>query len=161
MDWISTVAGKLGLAGGGGTPLRIGEPGPTPSDVVDQDGAPVSFHEAYESGPVFVYFYWKASTPVCTAHSCQLRDDFEILEEMGVQVFGVSPDGSAAQKKFQVKNGLPFRLIADVEGKVAAAFRVPTVFKMPARRAFLIRNGRVIWAGAAGPKGFEQMSALL
>lgn len=128
--------------------LQIGDRAPSLISV-DQEGVPVDLDLAYSRGPVLVYFYLRASTPICTAHACRFRDGFSRLDESDIQIFGVSGDTSGRLRKFKEKYQLPFRLIADPEGKIAAAFGVPTFLGFPARRAFLIRDGAVAWQGNA------------
>ncbi|MDP9097454.1 MAG: peroxiredoxin [Verrucomicrobiota bacterium] len=128
--------------------LQIGDRAPCLT-AVDQDGVPVDLDLAYARGPVLVYFYLREGTPVCTAHACRFRDGFSRLNESDIQIFGVSGDTSGRLQKFKEKYQLPFRLLADPEGKIAAGFGVPTFLGFPARRAFLIRDGLVAWQGKA------------
>jgi peroxiredoxin Q/BCP len=60
-------------------------------------------------------------------------------------VLGVSGDEPAAQKKFEQKYNLPFTLLSDPEGKLAAAFGVPFLSKISKRMSFLIKDGKVVW----------------
>lgn len=125
-------------------PLAVGAPAPDIS-AVDQDGKTVNFKDVYAKGPTLVYFYPKADTGGCTKQGCSLRDSWSDLQAKGVQVLGVSIDPVEAQKKFSDKNKFPFRLIADAEGKVAAAFQVEMRGKVTARQSFLIKDGKVAW----------------
>jgi peroxiredoxin Q/BCP len=125
-------------------PLAVGAPAPKIT-AQDQDGKPVNFAQVYAKGTTLVYFYPKADTPGCTKQACSLRDGWTKLKEKGVQVLGVSEDNSEAQKKFQEKYTLPFTLIADTDGKVAAAFGVPMRGKVTQRQSFLIKDGKVVW----------------
>lgn len=126
-------------------PLAIGAPAP---DVTakDQDGKAVSFKDVYAKGVTLVYFYPKANTPGCTKQGCSLRDNWSGLQAKGVQVLGVSGDKPEAQKAFRDQFTFPFPLIADDDGKVAAAFGVPAmkpgIFK---RTSFLVKDGKVAW----------------
>jgi peroxiredoxin Q/BCP len=128
-------------------PLPVGSPAPELT-AMDQDGQPVHFTEIYAKGPTLVYFYPKAGTSGCTAEACSLRDDYAKLEAQGVQVIGVSRDSAAAQDKFKQENHLPFTLIADPDGTVAAAFGVPKlmgVLPVDARESFLVKDGKIAW----------------
>lgn len=60
-------------------------------------------------------------TPGCTAQACAFRDDFRQLQRMQVAVLGISLDSVASHQVFAEKHGLPFPLLADENGKVAAA----------------------------------------
>jgi thioredoxin-dependent peroxiredoxin len=125
--------------------LPVGAAAPV-LEAINQDGQKVNFGDHYRKGLVLVYFYPKADTPGCTAQACSLRDAYTDLLQEGVTVIGVSHDSPDAQKKFQTKYHLPFVLIADQDGAVARAFQVPTVIGFTKRQAFLIRDGKVVWA---------------
>lgn len=125
-------------------PLAVGATAPDIS-AVDQEGKAVAFKDVYAKGPTLVYFYPKADTPGCTKQACSLRDDWSALQAKGIQVLGVSEDKPDAQKKFQEKYKLPFILIADSDGKVAAAFQVDMRGAVTSRQSFLIKDGKVVW----------------
>jgi peroxiredoxin Q/BCP len=132
----------------GADPLATGAEAPKLT-AIDQDGKTVDFAEFYKKGTTLVYFYPKANTGGCTKQACSLRDNWSKLKEAGIQVIGVSEDPKELQKDFATKNSLPFTLVADTDGKVAAAFGVPLMGKAPAavtkRQSFLIKNGKVVW----------------
>ena len=124
-------------------PLQPGQPAPAVT-ALDQDGSPVNFADSYQRGMTLVYFYPKADTPGCTAQACSLRDSYATLQGKNLQVLGVSKDSPEAQKAFQSKYELPFPLIADTDGKVAAAFGVPA--SGPGRRqSFIIKDAKIVW----------------
>jgi peroxiredoxin Q/BCP len=133
------------LAFAADAPLAVGAAAPDLT-ARDQDGKAVSFKDVYAKGPTLVYFYPKADTSGCTKQGCSLRDNWAKLQAKGIQVLGVSGDKPAAQKAFRDKFTFPFPLIADDDGKVAAAFGVPAmkpgVFK---RTSFLVKGGKVAW----------------
>ena len=126
-------------------PLAVGAAAPEVT-AKDQDGKSVSFKDTYAKGTTLVYFYPKADTPGCTKQGCSLRDNWDALKAKGVQVLGVSGDKPEAQKAFRDKFTFPFPLIADDDGKVAAAFGVqamkPGIFK---RTSFLVKGGKIVW----------------
>jgi peroxiredoxin Q/BCP len=126
--------------------IQIGDAAPVVT-APDQDGKPVKFADVYARGITLVYFYPKAGTPGCTAQACSLRDAFATLHGENLQILGVSRDTPEAQKKFQEKNRIPFTLIADADGKVAAAFGVPGFMGLPisSRQSFIIKGGKVVW----------------
>ena len=125
-------------------PLAVGSAAPVLT-ATNQDGEPVDLAKVYAKGTTLVYFYPKAGTPGCTAQACSLRDSFADLSDEGLQILGVSPDNPESQKNFQLQNNLPFPLIADTDGQVAAAFGVPTTMGRAKRQSFLISNGKIVW----------------
>ncbi len=71
-----------------------------------------------------VFFYPKANTPGCTAEACNLRDHYNVIQDKGFQLFGVSADAPKKQKNFADKYELPFPLLADEDKSVINAFGV-------------------------------------
>jgi peroxiredoxin Q/BCP len=126
-------------------PLAVGDPAPDVS-AVDQDGKTVNFKDVYAKGPTLVYFYPKADTPGCTKEGCSIRDSWSDLQKAGIQVIGVSEDNVEAQKHFADKFQFPHKLVADSDGKVAAAFKVDMLKpNITARQSFLIKDGKIVW----------------
>ena len=111
----------------------------------DQNGKDVVLKEVFQKGVTLVYFYPKSDTPGCTKQACSMRDDWAVLREKGIQVLGVSGDPVEAQKAFEEKYQLPFTIVSDVEGKVAAAFGVPVNNGKAQRSSFLVKEGKVVW----------------
>ncbi len=71
---------------------------------------------------VVLYFYPKDDTPGCTKEACAFRDDIATLQELNVQVFGVSVDTIDIHAEFAKKYNLQFPLLADIGGKVAKSY---------------------------------------
>jgi peroxiredoxin Q/BCP len=94
-----------------------------------------------------LYFYPKDGTPGCTTEACEFRDNVFAFEEIGATIVGVSIDKVTDQKKFAAKYSLPFPLLADSDGKVAALYGVLQnlgVMKIAKRQSFLIDpEGRI------------------
>ncbi|MFZ9681853.1 MAG: peroxiredoxin [Cephaloticoccus sp.] len=127
-------------------PLAVGATAPAVSAVTDT-GATLALADVYAAQRyTLVYFYPKADTPGCTAQGCSLRDAYATLLDKGVAVIGVSNDSPAAQAAFKAKFRLPFPLIADEDQAVIKAFGVPTTLGFAKRQAFLIKDGKVVWA---------------
>jgi peroxiredoxin Q/BCP len=133
----------LGLATHG-KPLELGQAAPEVT-APDETGAPLNLGDLYRRGDTLVYFYPKADTPGCTAQACSLRDEFAELQLRKVQVVGVSADAPKALKAFKEKRRLVFPLLSDKDGRVAAAFGVPTLLGMTHRQAFLVRDRKIVW----------------
>ena len=104
------------------TTLKAGDAAPEFS-AKDQDG---NLHELkdYKGKKLVVFFYPKASTPGCTAEACNLRDNWEVFQEKGYEILGVSADSAKRQTNFKNKHELPFPLLADEEKEVINAFGV-------------------------------------
>ena len=72
---------------------------------------------------VVLVFYPKDDTPGCTKQACALRDGWgDVIAK--ARIFGVSIDPLKSHRKFIVKHGLPYPLIADEDQAIANAYGV-------------------------------------
>jgi peroxiredoxin Q/BCP len=104
--------------------VTIGEPAPE-FELPDQDGQLHSL-EDYRDQWVVLYFYPKDETPGCTTEACEFRDNIFAFKDLNAQILGVSLDDVESHKAFAENHGLPFPLLADVEGEAASAYGVKT-----------------------------------
>lgn len=131
-------------------PVNVGDAAPVAS-AKDDTGAVVALADVYSKNKyTLVYFYPRADTPGCTAQGCSLRDAYEKLTKRGVFVVGVSTDSSESQAAFKEKYHLPFTLLADTEKEVLKAFGVGSFFGFSSRQAYLIHDGKVVYADHKG-----------
>lgn len=86
-------------------------------ELPDQDGQKQSLTD-YKGKWVVLYFYPKDNTPGCTKEACSFRDSFHALQNMDVQILGISKDSMASHKKFAEKYELNFPILSDVEMEV-------------------------------------------
>ena len=63
-------------------------------------------------------------TSGCTAQACNLRDNYESLQNAGYEIIGASIQDAKSHQKFIEKNSLPFTIIADTEQKLVQEFGV-------------------------------------
>ena len=104
-----------------------------------------------EQKKIVLYFYPKDNTPGCTAESCNLRDNYSMLQSKGYEVLGISSDDEKSHRKFIEKQDLPFTLLADTEKKVHDLYGTWVEKSMygrkymgTARTTFIIdENGRI------------------
>ncbi len=87
----------------------------------DQDGKVIRLLD-FKGKKLILYFYPKDNTSGCTAEACSLRDGYEELKSLGMEVVGVSPDSEKSHKGFIQKHSLPFRLIADENHEIAEKY---------------------------------------
>ncbi|MDI3527988.1 MAG: thioredoxin-dependent peroxiredoxin [Tenuifilum sp.] len=113
------------------------KPGDSAPDFVgvDQDGKTISLAD-FKGKKLILYFYPKDNTSGCTAEACSLRDGYEELKGLGLEVVGVSPDSEKSHKNFIVKHNLPFKLIADVNHEIAEKYGAWGEKKMYGRTYF-------------------------
>nr|WP_294514230.1 thioredoxin-dependent thiol peroxidase [uncultured Rhodopila sp.] len=78
----------------------------------------------FKGKPFILYFYPKADTPGCTKEACAFQEATPKLEEVGLDVVGVSPDKIKPIEKFAAKYGLTFPLASDEDHAVAERYGV-------------------------------------
>jgi peroxiredoxin Q/BCP len=100
--------------------LNVGDSAPNFKGI-DQQGNTVQLSD-FKGKKLVLYFYPKASTPGCTAESCDFRDHYQSLIDDGFEVVGVSADSVKRQLNFATKNNLPFPLIADEKLEIIKAY---------------------------------------
>lgn len=100
--------------------LEVGQKAPD-FESKDQDDNPIRLSD-FKGKKVVLYFYPKDNTPGCTTQACNLRDNYEALQDAGFIVLGISSDSGKSHKKFIEKHELPFPLIADENKSVHEAY---------------------------------------
>jgi len=99
----------------------VGKPAPQ-FTLQDQRGQDVSLADFQGRKHVVLYFYPKAMTPGCIVQACGLRDSKSELEELNVEVLGISPDPVKRLQSFTEKKELNFTLLADEDHAVAEQY---------------------------------------
>lgn len=140
---------------------RIGEPAPDFS-LPDQEGKTRSLTE-FRGKWLALYFYPRDDTPGCTRQACAFRDDRHKLAALGAEVVGVSVDDVESHLDFAKEHRLPFPLLADARGAVAARYgsiRNFGLFKLARRNTFLIDpQGRIakVYLSASASKNSQEV----
>jgi peroxiredoxin Q/BCP len=126
------------------SPVKVGDKAPD-FTLPAGDGKNVSLSDFIGNKPVVVYFYPKDDTPGCTKESCAFRDSYEVFQEIGAEVIGISADSPDSHQKFASKYRLPFILLSDTDNKVRKLFGVPaTLFILPGRVTYVIDKEGIV-----------------
>jgi len=64
----------------------------------DQDDQNVSLSTLLRHGPLILYFYPADFTPGCTKEACSIRDLHTEIQQVGLDVAGVSPQSAATHR---------------------------------------------------------------
>jgi peroxiredoxin Q/BCP len=105
-----------------------------------QDGSKVQL-SALRGTWVVLYFYPRDKTPGCTLEAHNFAKDQSEYAKRKAIVLGVSGDSVDSHKAFCAQEGLTFKLLADTDNKVAAAYGSLNnliVAKLAARHTFII-----------------------
>jgi peroxiredoxin Q/BCP len=87
---------------------------------------------------VVMLFYPGDETPVCTKQMCSVRDRWSDYLETGAENVGLSTDTIESHRKFSQNHELPFRLLADNEGKVTNLYGVRSWIPGRSARAVIV-----------------------
>jgi len=93
---------------------------------------------------VALYFYPKDNTPGCTKEACSMREATDELQQLNVQVLGVSTDGVKSHESFRNKFDLNFPLLSDKSKDIITAYGVESDYGSARRITFLIDKAGVI-----------------
>lgn len=137
--------------------LHVGDQAPAFS-LLNQRGGTVS-SESLAGTRFVIYFYPKDDTPGCTREACSFRDSSAAYRELGVPVFGVSPDTAVAHERFARKFRLDFDLLVDPDRRLIEAYGVWVEKSLYGRRYMgVARATFVIGADGRVEKVWEKVS---
>jgi thioredoxin-dependent peroxiredoxin len=101
-------------------PLNVGDAAPSFS-LPNAAGETVTL-ASLRGQYVVLYFYPRDNTPGCTKEACAFRDQFAEFGQRNAVILGVSTDDAKAHNKFIDKFQLPFQLLVDADGAMAATY---------------------------------------
>ncbi|GGC65743.1 peroxiredoxin [Hoyosella rhizosphaerae] len=133
--------------------MNIGDKAPSFA-LPDQFGTVRSLDELLVDGPIVLFFYPAANTPVCTAEACHFRNLSAEFAAAGASRIGISADAVETQAGFASKQGIDYPLLSDIDGSVAQKFGVKRgiLGKLAPvkRKTFVIDKDRTILGIIAG-----------
>ena len=121
---VTAVAFSFSSLGIANDHVSVGAAAPE-FELPDQEGQLHSL-EDYRDQWVVLYFYPKDETPGCTTEACEFRYNIFAFRDLNAQILGFSLDDVESNKAFAENHGLPFPLLADVDGMAASAYGVKT-----------------------------------
>lgn len=125
------------------TLLAAGDPVPT-FHAIASNGSAVDVTPTPRAHALVVYFYPRDETPGCIIEAEAFRDARDVYDTAGIDVIGVSTDTDEAHRGFAANHQLPFALVADPAGQVAAAFGVQLNNGHAQRTTFIVdRQGHI------------------
>ena len=80
--------------------------------------------EEFKGKKIVLSFIVAASSPVCEAELCTLRDSWQEISDLGAQIVAISNDGPFANKVFAEKNNFKFPLLGDYTSKTIQDYDV-------------------------------------
>ncbi len=104
------------------THLKVGDMAPD-FETVDETGNTIKLGD-FRGKKLILFAYPKAMTPGCTNEACNLRDNYQILSDMGFVMLGLSADDAKKQIRFKEKYNFPFPLIPDTEKTILKLYGI-------------------------------------
>ena len=136
---LAGVAIPSSFAGTAGEAPAVGAAAPE-FTMTTNEGKPASLKD-FRGQWVVLYFYPKDFTSGCTIQAKNFQRDLEKYKAINAVILGVSFDTAESHKEFCAKEGLNFKLLADVDGKVSDAYGSVMEYngtKYSARNTFII-----------------------
>ena len=116
---------------------------------------------------VVLYFYPKDFTSGCTLEARNFQRDIDKYKAVNAVILGVSVDTAESHKEFCAKEGLNFKLLSDVDGKVSETYGSVMEYngmKLSARNTFIIdpkgKVAQVFMKVKVAPHSEEVLAAL-
>ena len=117
---LGLMAIPSSFAGAAGEAPAVGSVAPEFS-MTTNEGKPANLKD-FRGQWVVLYFYPKDFTSGCTLQARNFQRDLDKYKAINTVILGVSVDTAESHKEFCAKEGLNFKLLADVDGKVSDAY---------------------------------------
>src|SRR3954468_15788609 len=108
--------------------------------LLDHTGRPRTLSALLSDGPVVLFFFPLASSPICTAQACHFRDLSSEFAAVGAQRVGISTDTVDRQAHFAEQRSFDYPLLSDADGVVSEMFGVPRGRFAKLRKSVLARE---------------------
>ena len=120
--------------------------------LYDHAGRARTLSALLSDGPVVLFFFPIASSPICTAQACHFRDLSSEFAAVGAQRVGISTDTVDRQAHFAQQRSFDYPLLSDADGVVSELFGV--------RRGRLAKLRRSVLAREAGRRRHSRHTRL-
>ena len=108
--------------------------------LYDHTGRPRTLSALLSEGPVVLFFFPIASSPICTAQACHFRDLSNEFATVGAQRVGISTDTVDKQAHFAQQRKFDYPLLSDADGVVSELFGVRRGRLAKLRRSIVARE---------------------
>ena len=109
--------------------------------LYDYTGRPRTLSALLSEGPVVLFFFPLASSPICTAQACHFRDLSSEFATVGAQRVGISTNTVDRQAHFAQQRSFDYPLLSDADGVVSELFGVRRGRLAKLRRSVVARQG--------------------
>lgn len=108
--------------------------------AINPDGSEIEIklNEELAYRKVLLVFYQDDGMPICTNTLNAFSQEYELLKEAGIAVFGINTNGLGSHKRFQERDCFPFALISDFHGEVVQSFGLWNVDEQKSFRSVVV-----------------------
>ncbi len=122
----------------------------------------IRLSDLWSRGKVLLAFYYEDATPLCSSELSVLKEDYEIVQQLGARVVAISVDSLPSHEAFVERlDGVPFPLVSDERLEAVQAYEVVDEGGKRSRRAVFVieRGGRIAhaerWFQPGNPTQYE------
>jgi peroxiredoxin Q/BCP len=122
----------------------------------------VALEDLTAHSKVVLAFYYEDATPLCSNEISMLKDDYEIVRELGAEVVAISADSVESHRAFADRlGGVPFALASDEGLEAAKIYGAVDEGEKRSRRAVFVidRGGKILhaepWFQPGNPGQYE------
>lgn len=108
--------------------------------LYDHTGRPRTLSALLSDGPVVLFFFPLASSPICTAQACHFRNLSDEFARVGAHRVGISTDTVDKQAHFAQQRSFDYPLLSDADGVVSELFGVRRGRLAKLRRSVVARE---------------------
>jgi len=108
--------------------------------LYDHTDRPRTLSTLLAEGPVVLFFFPLASSPICTAQACHFRDLSDEFARVGAQRVGISTDTVDKQAHFARQRSFDYPLLSDADDVVSELFGVRRGRLAKLRRSVVARE---------------------
>lgn len=108
--------------------------------LYDHTGRPRTLSALLSGGPVALFFFPLASSPICTAQACHFRNLSDEFARVGAQRVGISTDTVDRQAHFARQRSFDYPLLSDADSVVSELFGVRRGRLATLRRSVVARE---------------------
>jgi len=130
--------------------MSIPQPGePAPDFTLPSTQGDISLRDLTAEKKVVLAFYYEDATPLCSGEVATLKEDYDLIRELGAEVVAVSADSLVSHEAFaQRLGGFPFPLASDSDLLATRLYDVLDDTGKRSRRAIFVidRGGTILHA---------------
>lgn len=123
-------------------------------------GTEITLSETLKKSRVLLIFYPGDNTPVCKKQLCEIRDNYEMLQEKGYEIYGINDGDAESHKSFVEKNKYQFPLLIDSTKEIIKRYNCSGKLGIKRTVYVIDRDGTIIFAQRGKPSSLAIVESL-